>query len=172
MIVWITGLSASGKTTIGRALYKMWKDQAVNTVLVDGDEVRAILKNNKGNDPYTLKGRRAVADYIAELCYWLDTQDINVVCCTISSFEELRRHNRERLSKYFEVYLSVSMETVYRRDVKQLYQPALNGERQNVVGVDIPFTPPESPDMLIENSHDLDNLEPLAAQILKKALNS
>ena len=61
------------------------------------------------------------------------------------------------------------METLYRRDNKNLYQRALDGEEHNVVGVDIPFAPPVSPDWVIDNSTDLDDLGPVAAEVLRRA---
>ena len=64
------------------------------------------------------------------------------------------------------------MEVAYRRDVKNLYAPALAGKMKNVVGVDLPFTPPSAPDMVVDNSQDRDDLRPIAADILKRACAS
>ena len=132
MIIWLTGLSGSGKTTIGRHLDANLKARAQHTVMVDGDEVRRILKSDRGPESYTLEGRRLVAERIAEMCAWLDRQEINVVCCTMSRFHDIQRKNREVFSKYFEVYLSVPMEVLYRRDNINLYGPALRGEIKGI----------------------------------------
>ena len=172
MIIWLTGLSASGKTSLGRHVFELWKPRAPNTVVVDGDEIRSILKFHSGDEAYSVHGRHAVAARYCDLCVWLDQQKINVVCCTISSFEDLRHRNRENLSEYFEVYVAVPMDTLYRRDKKNLYAPALRSEIRNVVGVDIPFTPPANPDMVVDNAPDRDDLRPLAAEILEQALAS
>ena len=175
MVIWITGLSGSGKTTIGKHVYSQWKILAPHTVMIDGDEVRRILKFDTGDASYTLDGRRVVAERICEMCAWLDRQQINVVCCTMSFFPHLHRRNREELSAYFEVFLSVPKEVLYRRDYKNLYAPALRGESKNVVGVDIPFTPPENPDLIIDNSEDhfVDSeLDALGQDILTKALRN
>lgn len=170
MIIWITGLSGSGKSTIGSLVYEQWRADAPNTVLVDGDDVRRLFGLDGEAALYTVEARRDVANRIVQLCAWLDTQNINVVCCTISLFPEIHQRNRELYSRYFEVYIHLPMETLYRRDNKNLYQRALNGEERNVVGVDIPFEPPAAPDWVLENDNDLDDLGPVAAELLRRAL--
>ena len=169
MIIWITGLSGSGKSTIGSLVYEQWKAGTPNTVLVDGDDVRRLFGLDGEAALYTADARRDVADRIVQLCAWLDAQDINVVCCTISLFPEIHERNRELYSRYFEVYIDLPMDTLYRRDNKNLYQRALAGEERNVVGIDIPFAPPVSPDWVIDNSVDLYDLAPVAAEVLRRA---
>ncbi|MGR3175979.1 MAG: adenylyl-sulfate kinase [Candidatus Scalindua sp.] len=169
MVIWLIGLSGAGKTTIGRFLYDQWKSKESNTVLVDGDEIRKIFKHDVGGDAYTIEGRRQNADRICEICAWLDRQNINVVCCILSLFEESRRWNRENYSKYFEVYISVPMDVLKRRQNNGLYTRALSGDMKNVVGVDIPFTPPEMPDYVFDNSSDDVDLKSVALDILNKS---
>lgn len=169
MIIWITGLSGSGKSTIGSLVYEQWKTDTPNVVLVDGDDVRRLFGLDGEAALYTVEARRDVAHRIVRFCAWLDAQEINVVCCTISLFPEIHERNRETYSRYFEVYIDLPMETLYRRDNKNLYQRALGGEERNVVGVDIPFAPPISPDWVIDNTADLDNLGPVAAELLRRA---
>ncbi len=170
MVIWLTGLSGSGKTTLGRHLYALWKAQAPDTVLVDGDDIRRILGREEEERDYTPDGRRNVAERIHEICAWLDRQCINVVCCTMSFFPDVHERNRRVLSRYFEVYISVPMDILRRRDTKNLYAPAMRHEITNVIGVDLPFTPPAASDMVIDNSRDGVDLDALAAGILEKAL--
>jgi adenylylsulfate kinase-like enzyme len=99
----------------------------------------------------------------------MDRQGINVVCCTMSLFDEIHRRNREVFSEYFEVFLDVSMETLRRRDNKNLYGPASRGEVRNVIGVDLPFDPPRAPHLAIDNEEDGADLAAVAASILEKA---
>lgn len=169
MVIWLTGMSGSGKTTIGRSVYSRWKRNAPNTVLVDGDEIRKIFRHDSGPDAYTIEGRAENARRIAELCAWLDRQQINVVCCILSIFEGTREWNRENLSEYFEVFIDIPFETLLRRDNKNLYRPALEGKIKNVVGVDIEFTAPRNSDMVMDNSHDGLDAEAAAEDILQKA---
>ncbi len=170
MVIWLIGMSGAGKTVIGRHLYEMWKAEAANTVFVDGDEIRELFNQNRTPDAYTMEGRRLNAERITGLCAWLDRQGINVVCCVLSVFPEMRKRNRKLFSRYFEVYISVPMDILCRRDTKNLYAPAMRHEITNVVGVDLPFTPPAAPDMVIDNSRDGVDLGALAAGILEKAL--
>lgn len=151
MIVWLIGLSGCGKTTIGRPLYRLWKERAPNTVFVDGDEIRAMFQYDQLPDAHTIEGRRVNGQRISELCAWLDRQDINVVCCILSLFPEMRLKNRDRFSGYFEVYLRVPMAELERRDSKGLYRAARRGEIKDVVGVDIPFPEPDCADLVIDN---------------------
>lgn len=169
MIIWLTGLAGAGKTTIGRHLLALWRPTAPNTAFVDGDEVRRLFHMDEGDQRYTLAGRRQVADRIADVCAWLNRQDINAVCCTISLFEDLHRRNRAVFSRYFEVYIEVPLEVLYRRDHKNLYAPARRGEIANVIGVDLPFAPPANPDMIVDNSQDGLDLQAVAAEILRRA---
>ena len=168
-MIWLTGLAGSGKTTIGRLLHQRWKETAPNTVLVDGDEVRETLGLTGDETLYTLAGRRRVAERIAALCAWLDRQDLNVVCCTISLFEDLHESNRRSFSRYFEVFVDVPLSVLQRRDANGLYSRAQRGEIRNVMGVDLPFNPPAAPDMTIDNAEDRDELGPLADRILASA---
>jgi adenylylsulfate kinase len=172
MVIWLTGLSASGKTTIGRRMVALWRETAPGTVLVDGDEVRRLMDAGAGGDEdaYSLPARRMVAGRIAALCGWLDGQGINVVCCTISLFGDLHALNRARFSRYFEVFIDVPIEIAEKRDPNGLYAAARRGERRNVIGIDLPFAPPAAPDLVIDNSADCADPGVLARDILNRAL--
>lgn len=166
MVIWIIGLSGSGKSTLGRAMVECWRTRQCNTVLVDGDEVRRLFAHDGGEAPYTPAGRRVNAQRIAALCEWLDRQNINVVCCILSIFPDLRSANRTRYSRYFEIFLDAPLEALAERDTKNLYAPALHGETRNVVGVDIAFPAPESPDLTIDTSGPTRDVDALAREIL------
>lgn len=152
MVIWIIGMSGAGKSTIGRELYALWKPHAANTVLVDGDQVRAIFGQDRSPLDYTVEGRRKNAERIYEMCLWLDRQGINVVCCLLSIFPDVQACARQNYSSYFEVFVDVPLDILARRDDKGIYSPALTGTARNVVGVDIPFPPPPKADLVLDNS--------------------
>lgn len=168
MVIWLIGLSGSGKTTLGREIARQWKQQQPNTVLVDGDEVRRIFRQDQAAADYSMAGRRVNAERIFELCAWLDQQNINVVCSILSIFPDLRVKNREHFQRYFEVYLNPPFETLVQRDTKGLYRKALAGEMADMVGVDIPFPAPEAADLEIDTSLPAD-ISALARDILQRA---
>ena len=89
-VYWITGLSGAGKTTIGKLFYEKLKEQHSNTVFFDGDTLRRVFGDDLG---YTEEERRKCAMRYSRLCAMLQEQDINVVCCTISMFDEIRDWN-------------------------------------------------------------------------------
>lgn len=169
MVIWLIGKSGVGKTTIGRKVYEQWKSIAPNTIFVDGDEIRRVFQHDRSEDAYSVDGRKKNADRIAALCEWLDRQNVNVVACVLSMFHETQQWNRETYSKYFEVFIDVPLEVLIERDIKNLYKPAIEGKVKNVVGIDIPFEPPLSPDLTIDNRKDGIQVEVVAHQILKKA---
>ena len=169
MIIWLVGLSGSGKTTIGREIYKLWKPLAPNTVMVDGDDVRRILGHDSDPANYTVEGRYENARRIVEICRRLDQQGINVICCILCIFEDIMEQNRERYSDYFQVYLDAPIELLQERDPKGLYHRVVKGNEKNVVGIDIPFSPPQHSDMVISmNKETLSPVE-LAHLIMNKS---
>lgn len=155
MVIWLIGMSGAGKTVIGGATYELMKSRNPATVLIDGDEIRAIFRQDTDAAAFTVGGRRRNAERIREMCAWLDRQGIDVVCAVLSIFEESHEWNRRNYSRYFEVYVSAPMEVLIERNPKDLYRRAQRGEVGDVVGVQIPFQPPTSPDLVIDNGHDL-----------------
>ncbi|MCJ8215695.1 adenylyl-sulfate kinase [Aeromonas veronii] len=154
MVIWIVGLSGAGKTTIGRALYEELKINQKNLVLVDGDEIRTLFCHNQIADDYSIAGRRINAERIQSLCRWLDSQGIDIVCCNLAMFSDIRTNNRHIFSDYREIFVDVPLSALMQRDDKGLYQAALCGRQRNVVGVDIEYCPPVAPDLVIHNSFD------------------
>lgn len=171
MVFWIIGMSGVGKTTIGRELYNQLKNDYPNTVLIDGDEVRNIFKHDTDQGDYSVKERKKSSDRLCDMCLWLDRQDINVVCCALSIFEESRKWNRNNFSSYFEVYIKANINFLQReRDYKGLYSGAINGEIQNVVGIDIPFPEPLNPDYIVDGtSLELSAIPNVASRIIAKS---
>ena len=160
-LIWITGLSGAGKTTIGSEVFKLLKDKYNNTVFLDGDVIRDILGNDLGHD---IEDRKKNAVRISKMCEFLTKQNINVVCATMSLFKEIHDLNKLNIKYYYEIYIDVNIEELVKRDSKGLYAKALKGEIKNVIGIDLPYDKPANPCMIINN-------EDLEISIEQKALN-
>ncbi len=146
IVYWITGLSGSGKTTIGKLLYKRMKKTYPNTVFLDGDTLRKVFGEDLG---YTKEERRNCAMRYARLCAMLQEQGMNVICCTISMFDGVREWNRNNICNYREIYVKVSMDTLKNRDQKGLYSG--KSAEKEVVGIQIEFEEPKHPDLILRN---------------------
>jgi adenylylsulfate kinase len=168
MVIWCIGLSGSGKTTLGREIARQLRARQPNTVLLDGDEMREVFAQGRGDAAYTVEGRRLNAERIVALCKLLDSQGINVVCCILSIFPEMRDENRRRFSRYFEIFLDAPLQVLEARDAKGLYASARKGKTRNVVGIDIPFERPIRSDMVIDSSGDTADVKRLAAEVLER----
>ncbi len=120
-----------------------------------------------GNDlGHSREDREKNAYRFSHFCRFMDRQGIHLVCCVLSLFPEWQAWNRENLRQYFEIFLDVPLETLREREQKGLYNPAPEGKKNNVVGLDIPFDPPKNPDLVIDNSQNLDDVGPLVDRIV------
>lgn len=147
MVIWITGLSGAGKTTLGAALFDLLKPRLPELVLVDGDAIRAMF----GASPdYSESGRTIQVKRIQALAHYLSRQGLVVIVAALYAHPDLLAWNRANLPEYFEVYIEAPLDLVRARDSKGLYEKAAQGEMPHVVGVDIPWHAPTRPDMVID----------------------
>jgi len=164
MVIWITGLSGSGKTTLAVALHDLLKPKCPQTVLLDGDVIRAAFGVGLG---YSEPERVIQIKRIQILAKVLADQDLIVVVAALYAQKDLLTWNRENLKGYREIYLQASMALLESRDQKSLYSQGRSGETQNVVGIDIPWHAPENPDMLIDADTETDPVM-LAYQLINE----
>ena len=147
-LFWITGLAGAGKTTIARALVESLKDRNSTAVLLDGDELREALSMTDCHGP---ADRLHLTTCYARLGRLLHSQGMNVVCATISPFPKVRQWLRDSVPGYIEIYVRASQVTLINRDQKGLYSSSDRPGIINLVGHDIPFEEPVSPDCVIDN---------------------
>ena len=149
-LVWITGLSGSGKSTIAESLTALLKKKGMKVILLDGDEIRNILVPIREQEQsYTKNERIKLAIQYSKLGNLLVKQGFMVIIATISLFKEVHIWNRKNIKGYFEVYLKVSLEELQRRDPKKIYSRFNAGELKNVAGLDLDIDEPRSPDWVV-----------------------
>lgn len=166
-VIWITGLSGAGKTSIARRVVERLRSrQAV--VLLDGDVVRQIVDDpNTGHDP---EARLVNAYRICRMAQVLAVQGISVVVATMSLYREIHAWNRRNFPGYVEVYLKVDLEVLRARDPKGLYARSDCNDEEHLVGVDLPFEEPLDPDLAIDNNGSAADIADIAAKIATVAL--
>jgi adenylylsulfate kinase-like enzyme len=147
MVIWITGLSASGKTTLSKALEKKIRQNTSGIVLLDGDSVRQLYGDDLG---YEEPDRFTQIKRIQNLAVFLEKQSLIVIVAALYAHPDLLEYNRKTFQEYFEIYLKGTIESLQKREFKDLYKKALNKEILNVVGVDIPWHEPVNADLLFE----------------------
>lgn len=123
-------------------------DKNEPTVFFDGDELRQVFGNDLG---YSEEDRFVCGMRYARLCRLVASQGINVICSTISMFDEIRTWNRENIAGYKEIYLKVPIEVLQVRDQKGLYSGFDAGVTDEVVGKDLHLQLPKNAHIILEN---------------------
>ena len=149
MVIWITGISGSGKSTFGKYFFNRFKKKNKNTIFFDGDEFRRIFLDDI---KYTLEDRDKNAVRLTALVKYLSEQKINIVISANITSQRFRNWCKKNVKSYFEVFIDTPFDVLLKRDYKQLYKKALRKKIKNVVGVDIKFIKPKKPDFIINNT--------------------
>jgi cytidine diphosphoramidate kinase len=161
--LWITGLSASGKTTLSTLLVERIRSRGKKVVYLDGDELRQVLSNKT----YTREERIILGMRYSRLCKLLIDQDFDVVIAVIGLFKEIHTWNRENISNYVEIFIDTPLDELKKRDPKGLYYKYEIGEIQNVAGLDLQVDFPVNPDIRIKWSNNR-SIESMFEELLLK----
>ena len=148
MIIWITGISGTGKTTLAKHFYNKFKKKYPSTIYFDGDKFRSIFKNDI---KYTLKDRNTNAQRLTRLVKHLSDQKINIVISANITLFSFRRWCRKNIKNYIEIYIETSKKILAQRDYKNLYKLISKKKIKNVVGIDLPFHKPKGCNMYLKN---------------------
>ena len=153
-VIWFTGLSGSGKSTIANALEKELHAQGKHTYILDGDNIRQGLNNDLGfTDADRVENIRRVAE-VAKLMF---DAGLIVMAAFISPFRAEREMARKLIGEknFVEVYVDTPLEVCEQRDPKGLYKKARNGEILNMTGISSPYEAPTHPDIHYTESSSL-----------------
>ncbi len=151
LMVWFTGLSGSGKTTVALGVERELHARGILCRILDGDNIRAGINNNLG---FTQEDRTENIRRIAEVGKLFVDTGIVTLACFVSPTEDIRKMARDIVGEedFKEIFVSTPLEECERRDVKGLYARARKGDVKNFTGISAPFEAPESPSLSIDTS--------------------
>jgi bifunctional enzyme CysN/CysC len=150
-VLWLTGLSGAGKSTIANCVEKLLTAAGRHTYLLDGDNVRHGLNKDLG---FTAQDRVENIRRVAEVSRLMVDAGLIVLVSFISPFRSERRMARELFApgEFFEVFVDTPLAEAERRDVKGLYKKARRGELKNFTGIDSPYEPPQEAEIRIDTT--------------------
>lgn len=147
-VIWCTGLSGAGKTTLAKNLEKALHMQGFLTQVLDGDNIRSGINNNL---KFTEEDRKENIRRIAEVSKLLIHSGVITINSFISPTDDIRQMAMDIIGKenFIEIYVEAPIEVCEERDVKGLYAKARAGKIKNFTGIDSPFEAPKNPDIVI-----------------------
>ncbi|MGM0502371.1 MAG: adenylyl-sulfate kinase, partial [Bacillota bacterium] len=149
-VIWFTGLSGSGKSTIAVEVEKQLLQQGKAVYRLDGDNIRHGLNSDLG---FSAEDRDENIRRIAEIAALFRDAGLIVLASFISPYQEMRDFARKRAKGDFvEVYVKADVETCANRDPKGLYKKAKSGEIDNFTGVSAPYEIPENPELIVDTA--------------------
>lgn len=159
-VLWFTGLSGSGKSTIASRVVDDLRRAGNEVENLDGDAIREIFPQTG----FTRSDRDAHVRRVGYLASRLESHGIFVVASLISPYEESRRFVRGLCANFIEIHVSTPLEECERRDIKGLYAKARRGEITGFTGIDDPYEPPVNPEVTIDTR--LLSIDEAAAKVL------
>ena len=152
-LMWFTGLSGSGKSTIANVVEQRLQEQGINTYTLDGDNIRKGINNDLSFSP---EDRTENIRRIAEVANLMIDAGLVVLAAFVSPYKK-DRDNIKKIVKdvnFVEIYINTSVEECERRDVKGLYKKARAGEIKNMTGISAPYEAPENSDIAIKTEKE------------------
>ena len=150
-VIWFTGLSGSGKTTIAQIVEHRLLDAGVPIEILDGDVVRENLSKGLG---FSKEDRDINIRRIAFVAHLLQRNGAFVITAAISPYRAIRNEARAMIKDFVEVYAEAPLEVCEERDVKGLYAKARAGEIKGFTGIDDPYEPPSSPEVVCNTAEE------------------
>jgi adenylylsulfate kinase len=147
-VLWFTGLSGAGKSTIARAVFRELEARGVPVEYLDGDVIRDLLPGSG----FTREERDAHVKRVGFLASRLEHHGVCVIGALISPYRDTREAVRRLCRSFIEIHVSTPLARCEQRDVKGLYARARRGEIKHFTGIDDPYEPPLHPDLAIDTS--------------------
>ena len=169
-LIWFTGLSGSGKSTIANVVEQRLHQKGIKTYTLDGDNIRKGINKDLTFSP---EDRTENIRRIAEIANLMVDAGLVVLAAFVSPYKKDRENIRTIVkdANFVEVYVNTSLEECIRRDTKGLYKKALNGEIKNMTGISAPYEAPESPDIeIVTENVEVDEAVNKIMSYLKKKL--
>ncbi|HEU5305660.1 MAG TPA: adenylyl-sulfate kinase, partial [Gemmatimonadales bacterium] len=161
-VLWFTGLSGSGKSTIATRVHEALVRRGVEVEYLDGDMLREVFPNTG----FTRAERDEHLRRTGYMASRLAAHGITVVASLVSPYRESRDFIRRLCRDFVEIYVSPPLDECERRDVKGLYARARRGEIKNFTGIDDPYEPPEHPELTLDTRAL--SLDQCVAQVLAR----
>lgn len=148
-VIWLTGLSGSGKSTIANELELVLDERGVKSYVLDGDNIRTGLNSDLG---FSDDDRKENMRRISEVAKLFSNSGVIAITAFISPFSEERAQARKVIGSenFIEVHVDTPLDICEQRDVKGLYKKARKGEIPNFTGIDSPYEEPLNPDVIVE----------------------
>jgi adenylylsulfate kinase len=163
VVIWFTGLSGSGKTTIAHLVEEKLLQAGVPVEILDGDVVRENLSKGLG---FSKEDRDTNIRRIAFVAHLLQRNGVFVITAAISPYRGIREEARAMAKDFVEVFADAPIDVCESRDVKGLYAKARAGEIKGFTGVDDPYEPPSGPEVVCHT--DQEDVETSANRVMEK----
>ena len=150
-VLWLTGLSGSGKSTIAEIVEGELVARHIKVERLDGDIVRQDLTSDLG---FSKEDRAKNIQRVTFVAKLLSRNGVGCICSFISPYQSIRDKVRIETTNFIEVFVDASLDAVIERDVKGLYKKAIAGEIPNFTGISDPFEAPDAPDLLIQTDDE------------------
>lgn len=150
LVVWLTGLPGSGKTTLANRVAETLRDKGYRVEVLDGDIARKTISLGAG---FTKEERKIHLHRVAWVSRLLARNGVIVLCSFVSPYRDVRKMIRDIVEQevpFVEVYVNCPLEECIRRDPKGLYKKALRGEIKHFTGISDPYEPPENPEIVVD----------------------
>jgi adenylylsulfate kinase len=148
-VLWLTGLSGAGKTTLAVRLYEHLCRLGRKVERLDGDTMRGVFPNTG----FSKEARDEHIRRVGFMAGRLEHHGVCVICSFISPYRQSREFVRSQCKRFIEVFVKASLDECKRRDVKGLYKKAMDGQITSFTGLDDPYEEPSRPEIVVDTEH-------------------